>query len=135
MRALSGRAVVVAAVLALLPFGGTAGGEGPGGPVGSGDDVGSRTRSHRVVIEEMQFAPARLTVAPGDTVSWINRDVVPHTATAADRSWDSGTLEQGDRWSLVVEDGGSIDYTCLFHPTMSGRLAREYRPTTSEDER
>ena len=135
MRALSGRAAVVAALLALLPFGGMAAGEGAGEPPGSGDDVGSRNRSHRVVIEEMRFAPARLTVAPGDTVSWINRDFVPHTATAADRSWNSGTLEQGDRWSLVVEDGGSIDYTCLFHPTMSGRLAQEDRPDTSEDER
>lgn len=135
MKAFSAPAAVLVGVLALLPSGGPVGGEGGGGVSGSADDAGVRTRSHRVVIEQMRFQPARLTVASGDTVTWINRDFVPHTATAADRSWDSGTLEQGDRWSLVVENGGSIDYTCLFHPTMIGRLAREDRPETHGDER
>lgn len=135
MTALYAPAAALAALLVLFPFGGTAGGEGTGGPAGDIDDGVSETRRHRVVIEEMRFVPARLTVAPGDTVTWINRDFVPHTATAADSSWDSGTLEQGDRWSLVVEDGGSIDYTCLFHPTMSGRLVREGRPETNGAER
>lgn len=88
-----------------------------------------------MVIEEMRFVPARLTVAPGDTVTWINRDFVPHTATAADSSWDSGILEQGDRWSLAIESSGSIDYTCLFHRTMSGRLVPEDRPETNGGER
>lgn len=135
MRAFYSPAVFLAAQLVLFPLGGTSGGEGTGGPAGDVDDAVPETRTHRVVIEGMRFVPARLTVAPGDTVTWINRDFVPHTATAADSSWDSGTLERGDRWSLVVEEGGSIDYTCLFHPTMSGRLVREDRPDANAGER
>ncbi len=76
--------------------------------------------THIVEIRGMAFTPSALEVAVGDTVTWINRDVVPHTATAADGVWDSGSLKQGEEWSLVVESPGSVDYRCTFHPQMTG---------------
>jgi plastocyanin len=36
-------------------------------------------RTHTVTIEEMRFQPERLTVARGDTIVWVNKDLVPHT--------------------------------------------------------
>jgi plastocyanin len=71
----------------------------------------------------MEFHPAVLTVAVGDTVVWINRDMVPHTATAKGRAkWDTGQLGQGQTGRYVVSRAGTVNYACAFHPTMHGKL-------------
>ncbi len=77
---------------------------------------------HVVEIHKLEFRPRELTVAPGDTVVWINRDLVPHTVTAGDETWDSETIDANQEWQIVVRDGLSEDYLCLYHPTMTGRL-------------
>ena len=79
-------------------------------------------RRHVVEIRSFRFEPGRLAAAPGDTVVWINRDMVPHTATADDRGWDSGELASGASWSRVVPAGGLGEYLCSYHPTMTGAV-------------
>lgn len=79
-------------------------------------------RVHKVEIREFVFAPARLTVAPGDQITWTNRDVVPHTATASDESWDTGLLEQGQSKTLTIAEGLQIRYFCRYHPSMKAEL-------------
>jgi plastocyanin len=81
-----------------------------------------QTRRHVVEIRGFEYLPASLTVAVGDTVVWVNRDAVPHTATAADRDWDSGSIAAGGSWSRVFAAAGTAAYTCTFHPSMTGRL-------------
>jgi plastocyanin len=74
----------------------------------------------------MAFHPAELAVAPGDTVVWINRDIVPHTATAGGRrEWTTGLLASGDSGSQVIRQPGPISYRCALHPTMRGTLTVE----------
>ena len=68
------------------------------------------------------FEPATLRLSPGDTVVWVNRDVVPHTASGPAGGWDSGSIESGASWSRVFTEAGSTSYTCAFHPTMTGKL-------------
>ena len=73
----------------------------------------------------MAFHPAVLTVAPGDTVVWVNHDVVPHTATSARRGpsqWDTGHLRQGQAGRSVARGAGDVRYVCTLHPTMQGKL-------------
>jgi len=77
-------------------------------------------RTHTVEIRGMEFHPAELTVAPGDTVVWINRDIVPHTATA--KGWGTDVLTQGQSGRIVARHAGTIDYACNLHPTMHGTL-------------
>lgn len=77
-------------------------------------------RRHVVAIRDFQFEPAQLTVAPGDTVVWVNRDIVPHTATEDEESWDSSALREGESWSLVARAAGDQTYHCRFHPAMKG---------------
>ena|SRR5207245_6122299 len=79
-------------------------------------------RVHRVEIKGMAYAPAELTVAPGDTVVWTNHDIVPHTVTADTRQFDSGSLSPSAEWSFVVRDRGRIPYACTFHPAMKAVL-------------
>lgn len=82
-----------------------------------------RPALHRVTIRQFRYEPARLAVAVGDTVEWVNRDIVPHTATETTRRWDSGDLPPGGGAGRVVPDRvGGYAYTCAYHPTMSGHL-------------
>jgi plastocyanin len=77
-------------------------------------------RSHVVEMRTFAFAPAELTVAEGDTVVWRNADILPHTATAAG-TFDSGSVAAGAEWRWVAT-AGDLDYLCIFHPTMKGKV-------------
>lgn len=78
---------------------------------------------HLVRISGMAFTPAALEAAPGDTIVWINDDIVPHTATASrGGTWDTGSLAQGDSGLVVVQARGSFPYFCRLHPTMTASV-------------
>jgi plastocyanin len=71
----------------------------------------------------MAFHPDALELQRGDTVVWINRDIVPHTATAIRKSgWNTGRLLQGERGRYVPRLRGDDPYFCELHPTMLGKL-------------
>ena len=82
----------------------------------------SLPRQHIVEILAFSFQPQRTVVSPGDTIVWINRDIVPHTVTANGGSWESQTLEEGQSLKVIVEDRGVYSYFCEFHPHMTGEL-------------
>jgi plastocyanin len=75
-----------------------------------------------VAIEGMKFVPERLEVAVGDTVSWTNKDVVPHTVTAAAAGIESGSIAPGATWKTSVRARGELPYLCRFHPGMKALL-------------
>jgi plastocyanin len=92
------------------------------GTLAAGASACSRRRpqTHTVAIRSFAFQPASLTVAQGDTVVWANGDIVPHTATARDGSWDSASLASDGTWRLVAARPGRHPYYCVFHPNMEG---------------
>jgi len=63
---------------------------------------------------------ARATV--GDRVMWENHDFIPHTATAADGSFDSEVVSPGSSFYFIAKDKGTIPYFCEIHPWMQGIL-------------
>ena len=77
--------------------------------------------NHIVEIVDFKFSPATLSVRAGDRVTWINMDIVPHTATAGDGSWDTGELGRNERGEIVVTDGLAGSYFCRFHPNMTAK--------------
>lgn len=77
---------------------------------------------HVVHIRDFVFAPKTVTARPGDTIRWINDDIVPHTATADDESWDTGALEPNDSADITVKKDMTEAYFCRFHPMMKGIL-------------
>ena len=83
----------------------------------------------RVVIEirDFAFVPEQPAVSPGDIVVWKNLDIVPHTVTSKDDSWDSGLIEAGGTWEMVVTADKVPVYYCRYHPSMIAtlRLAAE----------
>lgn len=81
-----------------------------------------RPRNHMVEIRNFRFVPSKLEVEIGDVITWINRDIAPHTATAADRSWDSGTIKKDKSHSVTVTKEMTGRYFCRFHPHMRATL-------------
>jgi plastocyanin len=80
---------------------------------------------HRVVIEGMAFTPRVVKARPGDTITWVNKDLFDHNVTAAAAGIRSGDFKPGQTWRFTVRAGTSIDYLCTLHPTMTGRIQVE----------
>jgi plastocyanin len=79
-----------------------------------------------VVIKGFVYQPDPVTISVGQTVTWTNQDVVPHTATARDREMlQSGTLGQGESYSQAFDAPGTYEYFCEFHAGMKGVVVVE----------
>ncbi len=82
-------------------------------PVGAGD----------VAMTDFAFGPADVTVGIGATVRFVNNGVAPHTATATDRSFDTGTVQPGRSAAVVFSTAGTFTYLCIIHPDMKGTIS------------
>lgn len=83
---------------------------------------GQRSTLHTIEISNFEFSPSTLRVRPGDRVKWVNLDIVPHTATANDSSWDTGELKPNESAEILIEAKQSEPYFCAFHPNMKATL-------------
>src|SRR5215203_5307103 len=84
--------------------------------------AGAQGQTMTVSIEDFFFSPANMTVAPGTTVMWVNNGQAPHTSTADDGAWDSGTLQPGESFSFTFDQAGTYTYHCSIHPDMTGTI-------------
>lgn len=87
--------------------------------------VGSASAEPKIVeitIEHFAFTPANVAVAVGDTIVFVNKDIVPHTATAADNSWTTGEITHGASARVTLPQKAAADFFCQFHPMMKGHL-------------
>jgi plastocyanin len=90
---------------------------------GAADERHAATHSaHTVVIENMQYNPAQLRVHRGERIVWVNKDLFPHTVTAASHAFDSGSIAADSSWTYVATKAGEYAYGCTFHPTMKGMI-------------
>lgn len=78
-------------------------------------------RTYTVVIDKMKFGSLPTGLHKGDTIIWVNRDFLRHTATASDHSFDVD-LPVGAKARTVLTKSGAIPFTCRFHPGMHGVL-------------
>ena len=99
-----------AALLVLLPVAGGSAGAAKGGP-----------RTHTVTMDQVRFGAVAAGLKVGDTVVWDNRDIVPHTATARDGSFDV-RLQPGKTGRTVLKKAGNIAIYCIYHPMMRATL-------------
>ena len=106
-----GRAAMVTAAVGLLVF-----------TAGFAASVRPGPKTHTVTIEGMRFQPERLTVVRGDSIVWINKDLVPHTATSEAGRFDSQTIPTTKSWKFTARTKGRFTYICSFHPTMKAML-------------
>lgn len=78
--------------------------------------------SASVSIVDFAFDPGSVTVDAGATVTWTNQGPSPHTVTADDGSFDSGTLDAGGTFSFTFNTAGTVSYHCTIHPNMVGSV-------------
>ena len=58
----------------------------------------------------------------GDRIVWVNKDLFPHTVTATDKAFDSGSIDVSKTWTFLANKRGTFSYSCTFHPTMKGTI-------------
>jgi plastocyanin len=83
---------------------------------------GEAAKSEKVQIVEFTYEPDPVVVQTDGKVIWQNEDTAPHTATADDGSFDTGTIEKGKIGSATFKEAGTFTYFCEIHPTMLGTV-------------
>ena len=81
-------------------------------------------QGHEVTIkmQKESFVPAQIEVAVGARITWTNTDEVPHSVTALDGRFDSGPILPGKSFQWTPQEAGTLDYHCIFHPSMTAAL-------------
>jgi len=76
-----------------------------------------------VKIDNFTFAPPSVTIAPGTTVRWVNRDDIPHTVVSDDKTtFKSRPLDTDQDFSYTFTKPGTYSYFCSIHPKMTGKI-------------
>ena len=75
-----------------------------------------------VKIDNFSFGPQAQTVPVGTTVTWTNRDDIPHTVVSTDGVFKSKTLDTDEKFSFTFAKAGTFAYFCSIHPKMTGKV-------------
>ena len=77
-----------------------------------------------IVMQNLVITPAEVSAKVGDTIEWINKDILAHTATATNGDFDV-MLPPNKTGTFVLKKAGMVDYYCRFHPNMKAKLKVE----------
>lgn len=113
------RSVSVAVLFAAMAMGIAGLGEGAGNFAANAQQ---KPETVEVKIDNFSFGPAELTVAAGTTVTWTNRDDIPHTVVSTDKVFKSKVLDTDEKFSYTFTQAGSFPYFCSIHPKMTGKV-------------
>jgi plastocyanin len=86
-----------------------------------GLSVSARAETIQVTIDKLVFTPAEVNAKVGDTIEWINKDALVHTATATNGDWNVN-IPASQRGQIAMKKPGAADYYCKLHPNMKGRI-------------
>jgi plastocyanin len=103
-------AVVIAMVLQLA-----------GSPSVAANDQ-SPAANAEVKIDNFSFGPQTVTVPVGATVTWTNRDDIPHTVVSTDGLFNSKVRDTDEKFSYTFAKAGTYPYYCSVHPKMTGKV-------------
>ena len=92
-----------------------------GSPVVKASDQPS-TAAAVVNIDNFVFGPQTITVPVGTTVTWTNKDDIPHTSVSTDGVFKSKVLDTDEKFSYKFEKAGTYPYYCTIHPKMTGKV-------------
>ena len=83
-----------------------------------------KTQNAEVKIDNFSFGPAALTVPVGSTVTWTNRDDIPHTVVSTDdpKAFKSKVLDTDEKFSFTFTKAGTYAYFCSIHPKITGKV-------------
>jgi plastocyanin len=115
------RSVFTASLGAALLLGVGALGTGQTGFVASAQQ---KPETMEIKIDNFTFGPAALTVPVGTTVTWTNKDDIPHTVVSTDepKAFKSKVLDTDEKFSFTFSKAGAYPYFCSIHPKMTGKV-------------
>src|SRR6267378_3425875 len=113
------RSVSIAVLSAVMLLGIAASGSGTNDFTASAQQKPETTE---VKIDNFSFGPTELTVSVGTTVTWTNRDDIPHTVVSTDKVFKSKVLDTDEKFSYTFTQAGSFPYFCSIHPKMTGKV-------------
>ena len=113
------RIPLIASVLAAGAHAAGCGGSGYGTKPAAAQSAETATRI--VEMTDSTFAPRTVDVKVGETVTFVDKDEIAHTATA-EGTFDSGTLREGATFDFKATKAGTFSYVCSFHPGMTGTI-------------
>ena len=81
-----------------------------------------KANTNVVSIDNFSFTPMELTIPVGTSVTWINKDDVPHTVVSVDHKFKSHALDTDERFLFTFQNPGTYEYFCSVHPKMVGKI-------------
>ncbi len=112
-------ALVAAAALGFVLWSGARSISGGGGELKPAHSAEAKVE---VKIDNFSFGPTTVTVDKGSTVTWINRDDIPHTVVSSDKVFKSKVLDTDEQFSFTFAQAGTYPYFCSIHPKMTGTV-------------
>jgi plastocyanin len=92
-----------------------------GSPSVTATDQPSATNAE-VKIDNFVFGPETITVPVGATVTWTNKDDIPHTSVSTEGVFKSKVLDTNEKFSYTFDKAGTYPYYCTIHPKMTGKV-------------
>ena len=114
-----GKSVSIALLAAVLTLGIAGVGAGTGNLSARAQQ---KPETAEVKIDNFSFGPSDLTVPVGTTVTWTNRDDIPHTVVSTDKVFKSKVLDTDEKFSFTFSKAGTYPYFCSIHPKMTGKI-------------
>ena len=97
-----------------------------GNDMTNGAGGGNTKNKNKIEIKDFMFSPQTITVKPGETITWINRDEEPHTIVSVGKKFPkSSALDTDQEFSITVSAPGTYEYFCSVHPKMTGIIVVE----------
>ena len=84
--------------------------------------TGQSAQTTDIKVDNFTFSPETLTVAANSTVTWTNKDDVPHVIASTDGLFRSKGLDTDDHYSFKFSKPGTYNYFCAIHPKMTGKI-------------
>ena len=82
----------------------------------------AKSQSTEIRVDNFTFAPVTLTVSQNRTVTWVNKDDIPHVIASNDGLFKSQALDTDDKFSYTFTKPGTYAYYCSIHPKMQGKV-------------
>ncbi len=84
--------------------------------------TGQSAQATEIKVDNFTFSPETLTVPASSTVTWTNKDDVPHVIASTDGLFRSKGLDTDDHYSFKFTRPGTYNYFCAIHPKMIGKI-------------
>ena len=75
-----------------------------------------------VNIDNFMFSPMTIEVERGTTVTWVNKDDIPHVVASTTGKFKSRAIDTDGKYTFTFSEPGTYDYYCSIHPKMVGKV-------------